>query len=246
MSTTILGHAGAAHAAPSNTMEAFRLAIAEGADGTELDVQMTGDGQLVCIHDAQLDAMTDGHGFLRDKTYDYVSRLNFSIQMPGYMKPTRVPLLSEVLELFRNQPGFVVNIEIKSAEVIYPDIERRIVDLVHKYDMADRVWYSNFNHFSLLTLREYDPDAVIAPLYNEGLVEPWKYAETMHTDVIHPFYRNLTEGPGILEGLKKHSIRPVAWTVDDEDDIRWMIEHDVPAIITDRPAVARSIRDGSR
>lgn len=240
--TMILGHAGAAHMMPSNTMEAFEQAIREEADGTELDVQMSSDGQLVCIHDAYLDNSTDGQGLVRDHTYAYLSRLNFSRQMPGYIQPTRIPLLADVLDLYQAHSDLVVNIEIKSAEVIYPSIERKIVDLVREHHMSDRVWYSSFNHFSLLELRAYDPQAIIAPLYNEGLVAPWIYAKTLNTDIVHPFYRNLTEGPGVWDGLQEHHIRAAAWTVDDDTDLQWMFDHHVNMVITDNPEHARQLQ----
>ncbi|MBU0509187.1 glycerophosphodiester phosphodiesterase [bacterium] len=50
----ILGHRGAPHSAPENSLESFRIALAAGADGIELDVQITGDGVLVAHHDGSL------------------------------------------------------------------------------------------------------------------------------------------------------------------------------------------------
>lgn len=46
--------------APENTLEAFRKAVEMGADGVELDVQLTKDGELVVIHDETVDRTSDG------------------------------------------------------------------------------------------------------------------------------------------------------------------------------------------
>jgi glycerophosphoryl diester phosphodiesterase len=63
-----LAHAGASHEAPANTLAAFLLARELGADGVELDVHLSRDGELVVIHNYALDATTDGHGLVRDRT----------------------------------------------------------------------------------------------------------------------------------------------------------------------------------
>jgi len=58
----VLGHRGASHDAPQNTLAAFRKAVEVGADGVELDVHLSRDGVPVVIHDAKVDATTDGSG----------------------------------------------------------------------------------------------------------------------------------------------------------------------------------------
>ena len=66
--TRIFGHRGASGYAPENTIEAFRLAAEMGADGVELDVQMTRDGELVVAHDETIDRVSDGTGLIVKKT----------------------------------------------------------------------------------------------------------------------------------------------------------------------------------
>ena len=64
----IWAHRGASGYAPENTMEAFALAVDMGADGVELDVQMTRDGYLVVAHDERIERVSDGSGYIRDYT----------------------------------------------------------------------------------------------------------------------------------------------------------------------------------
>ena len=64
----ILGHRGASGYAPENTLEAFRLAMDMGADGFELDVHLSKDGELIVMHDETVDRTTDGHGQIRSFT----------------------------------------------------------------------------------------------------------------------------------------------------------------------------------
>ena len=64
--TEIFAHRGASGYESENTLEAFALAVEQGADGIELDVQLTKDGELVVIHDETIDRVSDGSGWVRD------------------------------------------------------------------------------------------------------------------------------------------------------------------------------------
>lgn len=66
--TKIFAHRGASGYAPENTLEAFALAMDIGADGIELDVQMTKDGEVVVIHDETINRVSDGKGRVKDYT----------------------------------------------------------------------------------------------------------------------------------------------------------------------------------
>ncbi len=63
-------HRGFSGKYPENTMLAFEKAVEAGADGIELDVQLTKDGEIVIIHDETIDRTTDGKGFVADYTYE--------------------------------------------------------------------------------------------------------------------------------------------------------------------------------
>ena len=73
--TKIFAHRGASGYAPENTLEAFALAITQGADGIELDVQLTKDGIPVVIHDETIDRVTEKTGFVKDYTLKELKEL---------------------------------------------------------------------------------------------------------------------------------------------------------------------------
>ena len=62
----IFAHRGASAHAPENTLAAFELALEQGADGIELDVKLSADGQVIVIHDATVDRTTGAHGRVKD------------------------------------------------------------------------------------------------------------------------------------------------------------------------------------
>ena len=83
--------------APENTMPAFEKAVQMGADGVELDVQLTKDGEVVICHDEWLDRTSNGHGELRELTLAELKRLDFSKTHPEYGF-TPIPTLAEFLD----------------------------------------------------------------------------------------------------------------------------------------------------
>ena len=80
----IFAHRGASAYAPENTLEAFRLAMEQGADGIELDVQMTKDGELVVIHDETIDRVSNGNGAVRDYTLEELKQFSVSNHFEQY------------------------------------------------------------------------------------------------------------------------------------------------------------------
>src|SRR3954471_8516604 len=95
---TIIAHRGASGSAPENTIAAFELAVAHGADAIELDVRLTADRVPVVLHDATLDRTTSGRGPLGTLTLEQVRRLDAGVRFPAFRGlGVTVPTLAEVL-----------------------------------------------------------------------------------------------------------------------------------------------------
>ena len=100
MKTKVWAHRGASAYAPENTLEAFLLAAEQGADGVELDVQLTKDGEMVVVHDEEIDRVSDGSGFVKDYTLAELKNLNFNKTHPEYQN-VKIPTLREVYEALK-------------------------------------------------------------------------------------------------------------------------------------------------
>ena len=111
----VLGHRGASGYAPENTLEAFKLAMDMGADGFELDVHLSKDGELVVIHDETVDRTTDGTGFVGEMTLAQLKALDAWNHKEGY-QGARIPTLAEVYDLIRDT-DHIVNVEIKTDNI---------------------------------------------------------------------------------------------------------------------------------
>ena len=226
--TKVFAHRGASGYAPENTLQAFHLAQEQGADGIELDVQLTKDGEVVVIHDETIDRTSTGKGYVRDYTLEELKKFSFHNHMEKY-KGVKIPTLREVLELVK--PGKMeVNIELKTGIFWYPDIEEKTMKIVEEAGMEDRVIYSSFNHYSVQKVRSLDEKAETAYLYSDVMLDVEKYAQ--NTGVCGFF----------LEKYKASGLKVRVWTVNREKDMKKFIEEDLEAVITNYPDTALTVR----
>ena len=138
--TKVWAHRGASAYAPENTLEAFLLAAEQGADGVELDVQLTKDGEMVVVHDEEIDRVSDGSGFVKDYTLAELKILNFNKTHPEY-QDVKIPTLREVYEALK-PTGMTINVELKTGIFWYKDLEKKVLELTKEMEMEDRVIYS--------------------------------------------------------------------------------------------------------
>jgi glycerophosphoryl diester phosphodiesterase len=229
----VWGHRGASAYAPENTLPAFNLAREMGAVGVELDVQLTADGRLVCIHDETLDRTTTGAGPVGTRTLDELKVYEATNGMSGFAGTT-IPTLDEVFELYAGT-DMVVNVELKNSVMPYHGMEEKVLALVDAAGMQNRVLLSTFNHISLVKLHELGTTVPTAMLFGEPLFRPWRYAQTLHVSGINPPHQYLRYVPKLVARAKELGLTVNPWTVNDADDMRRVIDLDVDAIITNFP-----------
>jgi len=241
--TAIWAHRGSRLRAPENTMQAFELAVAEGADGIELDVHLTSDGHLVVRHDPTVTLLDGSTVLIRDLTLDQLQGVDVRGAHEGSHAcgALRVPELAEVLDLLA-PTSLTLNVEIKNGHVLYQGIEAAVIASHRASGMAERIVYSSFNHVTLVDLSEREPSVSIAPLYEEALFEPWDYARRMGAQAAHSHYLALGLA-GMIDGFAAAGMAVRAWTVNTDADMRALIGAGIDAIITDDPAAAVAVRD---
>ncbi|MFA7163177.1 MAG: glycerophosphodiester phosphodiesterase, partial [Eubacteriales bacterium] len=174
----IYAHRGASAYAPENTGSAFTKAIEMGAGGIELDIHMSKDGHLMVIHDESLNRTSNGKGLVKDLSLDELKGLDFGSWFDGSFKGERILTLEECLDLLEGWDG-ILNVEVKSGPILYDGIEEKLVKVLSEYKMIDRTIVSSFNHYSLLAIKQLEPELKTGILYMAGLVEPWIYAQRL-------------------------------------------------------------------
>lgn len=235
MKTKIWAHRGASFYAPENTLEAFDIAVKQKSDGIELDVQLTKDGELVVIHDETIDRVSDGTGYVKDYNLKELKRFNVSKNFP-YFGFTFIPTLEEVYRLLK-PTDLTINIELKTGVFLYEGIEEKLIKLAKEMDMEDRIIYSSFNHYSLLNLRKLKGDVKIGLLVSDFYVNLVDYAIKLKADALHPVGYML-QLLGFIEECKKKDMKLHVWTVDDEEQIKFLSSLGIDAIITNKPVIA--------
>lgn len=232
----VWAHRGASGYAPENTLEAFKLAIEMGANGIELDVQLSADGELVVVHDETLQRVSDGQGYVKDYTLARLKELNFSKGFPVYGE-VRIPTLGEVLELLVST-NLELNIELKTGVIFYPGIEEKVIAMVEKYGMQERVWYSSFNHYSVKKVKQLRTDAKVGLLYRNCICSPADYAMQCGAEALHPSV-NCLRYPGYTEACKQSGMKVHTWTVNTAGAFGICMTGEVDALITNFPDKAR-------
>lgn len=239
--TKIFAHRGASGYAPENTMPAFELAVEQGADGIELDVQMTRDGELVVIHDETINRTSNGDGWVKDYTLKELREISFDNGMTEY-QGVQIPLLKEVLGYLQGKET-CVNIELKTGIYWYPDIEEKTLELVAENGMEKRVLYSSFNHYSVQKIRALNPEAETAYLYSDVILDVEKYAARTHVDGIHPALYHIKMGD-FAKKYQESGLKVRIWTVNEAEDLKKLMEEGWEAVITNYPDRAVQVRDG--
>ncbi len=241
MKTKIWAHRGASGYAPENTLEAFELAVKQGADGVELDVQFTKDNQLVVIHDEKLDRVSGKSGFVKDFTLEEIQKVNVNVPQKKYTSFAKIPTLQEVYELLK-PTGLTVNVELKTGKLHYEGIEKAVLACAKEAGMEERICYSSFNHESLLRIKEIDSKALCGILFSDGWLHPAFYAKDYSFECLHPAFFDLTF-PWFMKEARQAERKVHVWTVNNRDDLEKCYSLKVDAVITNYPDKAKEIRD---
>ena len=179
--TMNIAHQGGEDEAPSNTMYAYKRALALGADMLEVDFHSTADGRLVVLHDARVDRTTNGTGFVYDMTLAQVQALDAAHDFgdhslrgvrtgakpppPGFAADDfRIPTLDEVLAAYPQVP---INIEIKGAAdadtASFLRNAELLAALLKRIGRSDGVIVASFSDLALSRFHELAPDVGLAP-----------------------------------------------------------------------------------
>lgn len=229
----MIAHRGASAEAPENTLAAFRLARAQGADGVELDVMRCGSGEVVVFHDDDLARL--GGGSARDR----VRRMAYAeLAARDVGAGERIPLLDTVLAEL--SAPMLVNIELKAApgfgaRLAGQGLAREVAGLVRRHAAQGRVLVSSFDPLELVRFRKVAPEIPVGLLFSADASRPWRraWASLVQPLALHP-EAQLVDAIALQE-WRARGYAVCAWTVDDPAEVRCLAALGVDAIITNRP-----------
>lgn len=231
----ILGHRGASARAPENSVEAFRRAAADGADGVELDVLPCATGEAVVFHDDDLRRLADRP--------DRVVDLGLpDLRLVRLASGARIPTLEEAFEACG--PDLLVNVELKTSRLLdrrLPDLVRSVAAVIDRLGAGERVVVSSFNPFAVALWKRRAPAVRAALLLGSGGPMPLRRAwpaQLLRPYAIHPECGLCTRERVALWHEAGYAIG--TWTVDDPERVRALAAMGVDAIISNDPAAARA------
>jgi glycerophosphoryl diester phosphodiesterase len=237
----ILGHRGASSDAPENTLAAFLLALAQGADGVELDARLCRSGEVVVFHDERLERLTGAPGRVADTSWADLSRLEVR-SGPSGATPARVPLLSEVLEALPRTA--FINVELKSEDWSGTRVAEAAGALLEAGRHDSHVVVSSFDPRCLLRLALGHPRLKRGLLLDPDrsqLVQRNVTLPLLGRDAVHPEAAHLGESD--VRRWHRSGREVAVWTVDDPQVARRLRAWGVDTCITNRPGMLRAELD---
>jgi glycerophosphoryl diester phosphodiesterase len=242
----VIAHGGAQAVTPPETLLAYQTAIEAGADVLEGDLHATSDGVLVLIHDATIDATTNGTGAVKDMTFADLQQWDAGYRFTrdgGQTFPYRgqgltVPSLESVLDAHPDA-YFVLEIKQESPSIVTPFIE-----LLEQRGLLPRVIIASFWDAVIDQVRERAPDALtslataemvelvaLGPDAEASYVPPGRFVQPPATSA----------QPALIERVHRLDMKIHPWTVNDPAEMQELIDLGVDGIITDDPAALRAL-----
>lgn len=217
MSALLLGHRGDSANHAENSPAAFQAALDCGADGVELDVQVSADGVPVVIHDATLERTTAGAGRVDAHTWAQLDALG-------------VPALRDVLALLR---GHTVAVELKPSYDAQPQLARTVLDMIDA-GVAHDVLLFAFDGHHLSAARRIRSDVRCALLLRERPTDPRAARDAYDAQVLAMLWTQ-------VDAALCEAVPVIAWTVDVAAVARALLDMGVVGLISNRPCALRAV-----
>ncbi|HXP32083.1 MAG TPA: glycerophosphodiester phosphodiesterase [Stellaceae bacterium] len=234
----IVGHRGAAGAAPENTLAGLRIAKELGARWVELDLRLTRDRCPVLLHDRRVDRTTDGRGAAEDLTWSALRRLDAGAWFAPQFRGERVPSLMEAIALLEElELGAVF--ELKPAPADGMETGRVVAETLTRHwpRKLPPPLVSSFDAAALLAARAAAPE-ISRALAVGAVPGDWQeQAEALGCVAVHADHRALDQA---LVANVAARLPLWAYTVNEPERARELFAWGLTAVFTDRPDLISS------
>jgi glycerophosphoryl diester phosphodiesterase len=247
----VFAHRGGCDLGPENTIAAFDIGMSTGADGLELDVHLSADNVLVVHHDRTLDRTTDATGPVAARTADELARVDAGYRFarggdfPFRGRGIGVPTLREVLARYRGVPTII---EIK---VDTPAMGRTVAEEIRRAGAIDSACVAGYGLASATAARAELPGVAASAaqpevrlaVYRSWLRWPVRRAAYQTYQVPERAEATRIVSRRFIRDAHAAGLKVQVWTVDEEADMRRLLEWGVDGLISNRPDTAVRVRD---
>jgi len=231
----VIAHRGFSGLYPENTLIAFQKALDLKVDGIECDIHFTSDNQIVVMHDPELERTTNGTGLIRTTTLEDIRKLDAGSWKSPEFKGEKVPTFDEFLSLTKGT-GVFLCIELKAFGMAIPAIKK-----IKEYGMEEQVILFSFFNDNIRVAKQYAPEITTLQLRWFDVNKP----DTLNRqELIKELLSSYANWLGInyqvmnaefASELRRRGIVTACWTVDEEADMKRLIEAGVDGIISNYP-----------
>jgi len=220
----VIGHRGACGYEPENTIASFEKAIVLGVDIIECDVRYCASGEVIVFHDNKLDRVTNGTGYIEQKTLHELKQLTVA-------KDQQIATLQEVLDCVNHR--VVVNIELKDLRTVV-----LVVKIIKKY-VQERGWsYNNFivtsfNHHYIRDFKQWCPLVRVGAILAGIPIGFGAFGDHIGADIIVLFVDCINQE--FVDDIHARGMQVFVFTVNDFDEIKRMQDLSVDGIISNYP-----------
>ena len=231
--TVIIAHRGASADAPENTLSALQLAITEGADWVEIDVQETREGEIVVIHDSDLKRVGGSELRVFESSLEELQKVDIGSWKDPALSDQRIPTLQQVLELCKGRVKLVIELKYYGQEKHF---EERVATLVEAAGMQDQVVIMSLSYAGIQKMKS------IRPQWPAGLLSSVALGDVTRLKVDFFAVNAKFANRAFIRRVHNRNRKVIVWTVNDPIDMSAMMSKGVDGIITDKPGLALSVR----
>jgi glycerophosphoryl diester phosphodiesterase len=229
--TKIIAHRGFSGIAPENTMIAFKKAIEVGADYIEFDVHKTKNDSLVVIHDGNVKRTSSENIDARVADMNYRELSEIKVGYPAIFGKKHldagIPTLREVMKLARGKVKVCIEIKVYG-------IEKEVLNIIDEYKMRDDVIIFSFHYPVLAMIKQLDKKIPILLLMNKVDQTTIDYAKIINCNAIGAGYgTKITKS--LINLMHKNDMELWKWTVNEEKEMKELIDLKIDGIITNSP-----------
>ena len=228
----IIAHRGDLSRAPENTLPAFQRAMEAGADGVELDVRLTRDGQLVVFHDRNLDRTSNGTGPVNHSSLSEIRSLDVGSWFAPEFKGETAPTLDEVFESLPRD--YLINVEMKVVVMGTKQIARLVAETIRRHARWASTMVASFNPLALFHLRRLEPRIYRGYIWSKD--HPFPIRSRCFSPLVSAQWydpANDSYNPKLHRSIQRRGVRMLAWDLDFDRDMQAMASVRLDATVTD-------------
>ena len=222
----ITAHRGSSITAPENTMAAILLAVEEGADFVEIDVQETRDGTIVLVHDKDLKRVFDIDKGVWEVSYDELKDLDSGGWFSPAFSDQRIATLTQVIKAVQGRAQLNIELKFNGHE---QQLATEVVRIVNDHGFRNQCILTTLDYNGLQRIRAADPQMRTGVIVTTAIGDITK----LQTNLLSVSAGAVTRD--LISRAHQRELEVHVWTVNEVSLMNTMIGMGVDNIITDDP-----------